>query len=229
MIDADRFYPGGIRISAPMSLRNHYQPTDSKLKSKAPIAREDSVGGEEDLVLESTVLFKLTQYQIFKMKSCLAKGTKATELETKNKNGSHQQLSGAAYLIQKNKLHVTPPVTKDPPPPSLKRSVSSIEEEAAFRIILGGNSEKSNLLQVLTAEYKPNVYMKMLQRKGGKVVDRTLRKCYIAVLAHEQKFNKALGCKVCATDGDNVLTNCWNYGSLYKKSVNGLYESWNCS
>ena len=49
------------------------------------------------------------------------------------------------------------------------------------------------------------MYMKMLQRKGGKVVDRTLRKCYIAVLAQEQKFNKALGYEICATDGDNVL------------------------
>ena len=56
--------------------------------------------------------------------------------------------------------------------------------------------------------------MKMLQRKGGKVVDRTLRKCYIAVLAHEQKFNKALGYEICATDGDNVpaeLLELWEF------------------
>ena len=83
-------------ISAPMSLRNHYQPIDDKLKSKAPIVREDSIGDEEDLVLESTVFFKLTQYQVWitsQFASYLAKGTKATELETKNENGSHQQHS----------------------------------------------------------------------------------------------------------------------------------------
>ena len=118
--------------------------------------------------------------------SCLAKGTKATELETKNENGSPQQLSGAAYLIQ-NKLHVTPPVTKDPLTP-LAETVSLFHRRrgGVFRSFISGNSEKSNLLQVLTAEYKPNVYMKMLQRKIGKVVDRTLRKCYIAVLARTE-------------------------------------------
>ena len=62
----------------------------------------------------------------------LNKGTKATELETKNEKWLSSAHSGATSLIQKLAPRYSA-VKKDPlTPPSLKRSVSCIEEDAAF-------------------------------------------------------------------------------------------------
>jgi hypothetical protein len=209
-------------VNAPTALRNHYRPTGDKTKPKVPLAREESIGDEEDVLSEVGILFKLTQYQTWttsRFASTLVKGSAATELEIKNEKWLSSLVFRGSMSINGNKMAIpkTPMAAKDPlTPPSLKRSVSSIEEESTFlsSFLDGGKMKNSKLLSVLKEEYKPNMYMQMLQRKGGEVVNRMLRKCYVAVLVHEQKFNKALGYEICATDGDTVpaeLLDLWEF------------------
>jgi hypothetical protein len=106
-------------VNAPTALRNHYRPTGDKTKPKVPLAREESIGDEEDVLSEVGILFKLTQYQTWttsRFASTLVKGSAATELEIKNEKWLSSLVFRGSMSMYGNKMAIpkTPMAAKDP-------------------------------------------------------------------------------------------------------------------
>ena len=170
---------------------------------------EDESNPEVIVTFEYMYLYQLTRYQSWlasKLASTLIKGSPPTSSEIKNEAWFSSSIFEGNYV---------PEVSEDiPAPPSLKRSVSAVAEESTFIDRFTNTGGSSSLLAKLEEVYEPNPYITMLRRKGGAVVDATLRSCFLAVAQQTNLFENALAFEICAEDGDAVpetLLNLWGF------------------
>ena len=144
---------------------------------------------EEKVRMEYKYIYQFARFQSWlasKLASTLIKGSTSKKIEKENEPWLSSSVFNGNFKLPNDPMAA----------PMLRRSASSLEEEGSFIEDFTQGKTSCVLLKKLEEGYSPNMYMKMLRRKGGEVVDESLRSCFLAIASQVNLFEKALafGC-----------------------------------
>jgi hypothetical protein len=188
-------------VEAPMGLQA-ISNTGSGEKKKNP--REPR---EEKVRMEYKYIYQFARFQSWlasKLASTLIKGSTSKKIEKENEPWLSSSVFNGNFKLPNDPMAA----------PMLRRSASSLEEEGSFLEDFTQGKTSCVLLKKLEEGYSPNMYMKMLRRKGGEVVDESLRSCFLAIASQVNLFEKALAFEVCAQGDDDApeeLLELWSF------------------